>query len=238
MVLKNNLLKLSLASCLLATFSFAQSVEIVYEKRPPYIEKKENTITGILGDVLINALDKAKITYTIHEKPSKRHLHEIKANRSVLCAVGWFKNPEREKFAKYTKPLYQDKPMGILTRTNHPLIKENLTIDQLLSNKSLIILGKKSYSYGKFIDEKIKEYNNKKRDVNSDNITMLKLIEKKRADFMFISYEEATSLLKEYSNKDALQFVALKEMPEGNKRYLICSKKTDDTIINLINKNL
>lgn len=215
-----------------------EPLEIIFEERPPYVKKDGDSIKGILGLPLTESLKKSNISYTIYEKPSKRHLHEIKANRKTLCAVGWFKNPEREKFAQYTKPLYQDKPMGIVTRKNHKTITNNMSIDELLSNKSLIILSKQSYSYGKFVDEKIEKYANKKRDVSSGNSTMLMLVAKKRADFMFISYEEANHLLQTHPNKDELVYLKLKGMPEGNKRYLICSFKVEKNIIESINKNL
>lgn len=215
-----------------------QALDIIYEERPPYIVNTQSTIEGFVATPLMKSLANANITYTLKEKPSKRHLHEIKANRKPICAIGWFKNPVREKFAQYTKPLYQDKPTGIITRKSHPLISANLTIDELLNNKKIIMLSKDSYSYGNFIDNKISEYQTKKRDVRSGNITMLTLVAKKRADFMFISYEEANSLLKTHPEKANLRYVALSNMPEGNKRYLICSFQVDKNTIEKINSNL
>ena len=49
------------------------------------------------------------------------------------------------------------------------------------------ILTKASYSYGKFLDDKIEQYKIIKKEVYTDNENMLLLIERKRADFMFIS---------------------------------------------------
>lgn len=218
-------------------FVLAQNLTIIYEQRSPYVETFGTSIKGLVATPLIKALDQAKINYQLKQKPSKRHLFEIKANTQAICAVGWFKNSERQKYAKYTKAAYEDKPMGIIKRKQNTKIASSMDIDSLLK-QDIKILGKKSYSYGKLIDEKIKQFNTKKLDVNSDNSKMLTLIAKKRADFMFSSYEEATSLLEEHPLKNDLEFISLQNMPMGSKRYLICSKMVESSIIKRINKFL
>ncbi len=222
---------------LVASFSLvaSETIEIDFEERPPYVVKDEKSLKGILGSVVVEAFDKADIEYILMEKPSKRHLHEIKANREKLCAIGWFKNSEREEYGKYSDYLYQDKPMGVITRRDDTRFEKLSGIDGLLEDKNLKLLVKASYSYGAFIDEKIQKYNTPKQEVYSDNIKMLTLISKKRADYLFISYEEAEDILEESKLKDRLKFVEIDGMPEGNKRYLICSKKVSDEEIAKIN---
>jgi polar amino acid transport system substrate-binding protein len=215
----------------------AQNLTILYEQRKPYVEEDTNSLKGLVATPIIKALEQANINYILKQKPSKRHLFEIKANNHAICAIGWFKNNEREKFAKFTKTVYQDKPMGIIKRKSNHMINGSMDIDTLLQ-QNIKLLGKKSYSYGKFIDSKTKQYSIKRLNVSSDNIKMLTLIAKKRADFLFISFEEAYELLKNHPLKDSLEFIHLQNMPKGNKRYLICSKKVNDTIITMINNFL
>lgn len=222
-----------------ATFLNANDdvLHIVYEQRAPYVENTKNSVKGLVATPAIKALEKAKINYILKEKPSKRHLYEIKSNTNMMCALGWFKTPEREKFAKFTLPLYQDDPLGIVSRKENHKKFENIDINQLLQDKSLSLLTKASYSYGIFLDEKIIQNKVDKREVYSDNSKMLTLIEAKRADYMFISKEEADLLFKKNKYKD-LQFYKIKNMPKGSNRYLICSKLVSDNIIEKINKYL
>jgi uncharacterized protein (TIGR02285 family) len=215
---------------------FAQEIEIVFEERIPYIQKNDLSISGLVATPAIKALNASKINYILKEKPSKRHLYEIQANQKPICALGWFKNSEREQFAKFTLPLYQDYSMGIIARKDRKKDFFNISIDDLLKNNDKI-LTKASYSYGKFLDDKLEQYKITKKEVYSDNENMLLLIERKRADFMFISKEESTLLFEKNQYKD-ISFYDVKGMPEGNKRYLICSKKVDDDIINQINQYL
>jgi uncharacterized protein (TIGR02285 family) len=235
-------MKRVLAVSILGAIGFGSSVvaddaiEIIYESRPPYVQSGSDGLEGFVATPLMGALKDSKVAYEIKEKPSKRHLHEIEANQKEICAVGWFKNPDREKFANFTDPLYQDKPMGILARKAQ--MQKDLTLDALFANSSLSVLTKASYSYGALIDEKLKNSALKKREVNSDNIKMLALIEKKRADFMFISFEEASYLLQDQKVSVSLEFVPLVGMPEGNKRYLICSKKVPQEKLDAISKHI
>lgn len=216
------------------------TLEIVYEERIPYIQKDKDSIKGLVATTAIKALTKAKIDYLLKEKPSKRHLYEIKANMNSICALGWFKNKDREKFAKYTLPLYQDNPLGIVTTKDKEKELKELDIDTLLRANKYTILTKASYSYGDFLDNKMETSDVKKREVYSNNEKMLTLIENKRADYMFISEEEATMLLEKNSYK-TLVFIKVKGIPKGNNRYMICSKKVPDELIDKINyqiKNL
>lgn len=218
--------------------TYISALEIVYEPRPPYVIKTEGSLQGLVATPLLKALQSAKIDYELKMKPSKRHLHEIKGNHHAMCAIGWFKNPEREIFARYSDPLYQDRPMGIMTRKDNQQVLKHQNINSLIQDKALSVLTKTSYSYGKFIDEELKHQQTKTREVDVDNIKMLTLIAKKRADYLFISFEEASELLKTHPLHESLQFIPLEGMPEGNARYLICSKKTDPVLIETINAHL
>lgn len=226
-----------MCNLLLGTCSSSMALDIIYEPRKPYIEEISSTIEGLVATPLIQSLNKADITYTLKNRPSKRHLLEIKANKKAVCAVGWFKNSERQSYGKYTKALYQDKPMGIITYVNSD-IKDNITLKALFANKEWSILVKDSFSYGKQIDEKLKTTSQRIYKVSTTNDNMVLHIIRKRADFMFLSYEEALSILNNERFKNKLQFIKIKEIPQGNKRYLICSQKVDDALITSINRHL
>ena len=58
------------------------------------------------------------------------------------CAVGWFKNSEREAFAKFSKPIYQDEPQVVLTAIENHKIKSTDTVESVLANHDLNLLVK------------------------------------------------------------------------------------------------
>ncbi|MEA3498108.1 MAG: transporter substrate-binding domain-containing protein [Campylobacterota bacterium] len=228
----SNLIKIGLISLFNINIC---ALEIVYEPRTPYIQENQNIITGLVATPLIKALENAKIDYSLKKKPAKRHLKEIILNKKAMCVIGWFKNPQREQFAKFTKPLYQDKPMGILTNIKSD-INNGIKINDLLNIDKVSILIKDSYSYGAFIDERLKIVKVKK--TKTSNIKMVSMIAKKRADFMFISFEEAQEIIKNHKYKNKIKFVTVTDLSKGNKRYLLCSKLVDDSIIEKLNRHI
>ena len=131
---------------------------MLYNVRPPYFIESGSELTGITADIVNRAFENANIELEWINAPAGRHLEKIKENKVDICAAGWFKNPEREAFAKYTVPIYQDLPTVLLTR------KDNLTkiskpdLQSLLSDKQLMLLVKDGYSYGQFIDEQMAQF--------------------------------------------------------------------------------
>ncbi len=123
-----------------------------------------------------------------------------------------------------------------LSRADNSKIFSNRTVEQTLLNSNLVLLRKNGYSYGEFIDTKITKLNPKQVITNSDNITMLKMIHSRRADYFFIAEEEAYKLifLPEFK-ADNFKYIQFNNMPEGNKRYLLFSKMVKDEVILKIN---
>ena len=78
-------------------------LEIVYISRTPYIVEVNKSIEGLVATPVIRALNKAKIKYTLVQRPNKIQLQTNKENKKEICIIGWFKNSYRETFAKYSK---------------------------------------------------------------------------------------------------------------------------------------
>ncbi len=208
-----------------------------YHDRKPYYFTSPNGVNGLCAEPATEVFTKAGIPFRWKRTPAKRQLEIIKQNDRMECAVGWFKNPEREKFAKYTLHIYQDKPTLALARADNERVLSRLSLEQIFTDRGLNLLRKDGYSYGKFIDEKIVKY--KPRDVMTtvDNLSMLKMTHSLRADYFFIAEEEAQNLITEspFVHSD-FKYVHFSDMPKGNKRYIICTRKVSDDIISKLNQ--
>ncbi|MCX4025069.1 hypothetical protein H0A36_23435 [Endozoicomonas sp. SM1973] len=93
-------------------------IRIYYHERTPYYKIEDNKLTGIVGSKAQQILEKSKVPYRLSNIPAARQIEEVKINKKHICAVGWFKNKERELFAKYTMPIYQDRPAVLVTTKN------------------------------------------------------------------------------------------------------------------------
>lgn len=212
-----------------------EMITLHYHERPPYYMTGPLGVYGICVDPVKLAFSRAKIPFRWEKTPAKRQLDIVKSNQSKDCLIGWFKNPEREKFAKYSHFIYQDKPTIALARADNDKIISNGPLDRTLLNSDLVLLRKNGYSYGPFIDTKI-TLTPRQEMTNAENIGMLKMIHSKGADYFFISEEEATALITTSGLLETdFKFIRFTDIPKGNKRYLLFSKQVADEVIGKIN---
>lgn len=211
-------------------------ITIHYHDRRPYYVSSGGTVHGLVADPIALIFKKTGIDFQWINTPAKRQLDLIRDNASATCAAGWFKTPEREKIGKYTLPIYQDRPFVAVARAENSLLLDIETLDRVFSEGRLKLLVKSGYSYGRYIDSKIKQLKPWRIVTTADNKSMLQMILNHRADYSFMTEEEANDLLL-FSGipRDNYKIISFKDIPEGSQRYLICSKKMKDTDIENLN---
>lgn len=216
-------------------FAFAQ-ISLHYNERPPYLVGKDGQLTGLTGSPTVAAFKVAGIAFTLHATPTARQLVMIKDNVGMDCGIGWFKNEEREGFAKFTKPIYQDRPHIALTTARNPKVKDNETVESVLGNKGLTLLVKQGYSYGKTLDTLIAKLQPVQHAVAVENVQMLKMILAERADYMLTAPEEADGLIAASDVGPAeVRKAHFSNAPNGEHRYIMCSKNVSDESIAKLN---
>ncbi len=207
-----------------------------YNERPPYLVTTDIGVGGLTGDPATIVFEKSNLPFQWKQTPSKRQIYLLQQNSGRDCLVGWFKNAEREKFAKYTLPIYQDKPQIALARADNDQISSGGTVGATFSNPHLTLLVKDGYSYGDLLDGKIKEYNPVRTVTTVENSAMLKMVYAGHADYFLIAPEEAEGLIKtsEFDTQD-FKAIHFTDIPYGEKRYILCSQQVDDTLIDQLN---
>jgi polar amino acid transport system substrate-binding protein len=209
---------------------------LLYNTRAPYMSPAaDGGVTGLTADVAAYALRRARVPFKWVEVPSARQVFMIKENQIEVAGLGWYKNPERETFAKFSTALYQDKQIVVLARKDNPKFASIRTVEQLLSDRELTLLAKVGYSYGQFLDGQIAKLRPKTIAVTVENLNMIQMIDARRADYMFISPEEASVAIPLTGVRSAdLQLLTPGDMPRGEKRYLMFSRMVSDETIKLI----
>lgn len=214
-------------------------ISLHYNERPPYAVKTGATAKGITADPAAKAFEKAGIPFEWIATPAKRQTLIFQENTGCDCGVGWFKNPEREKFALFSAPIFKDKPQVAIVRKDEARIKDGSKLDEVLTDKSVILLVKDGYSYGAALDEKISKHGANVQKTTGENINMIKMIAAKHADYFILAPEEAESLVQAAGlNMADFKLVTFSDMPEGNLRYIMCSKKVGEAVIKKLNAAL
>jgi polar amino acid transport system substrate-binding protein len=206
-----------------------------HERRPFYLGYKDE-VHGVVADQIGRAFNYADIPYQWLETPAKRQLDIIKKNQDSSCAAGWFKTAEREKFAQYSMPVYQDKPFVAIVRADNDLLNETEQLERVLKERRLLLLIKSGYSYGDYIDLRLNNIKPRLITTTGDNQNMLKMIQSHRADYCFMTEEEAQDLLL-FSGLQRSDFklVYFSDIPPGNKRYIICTKMVAKDVMARLN---
>lgn len=221
--------------------AFAQNMlTIYYHDRPPYsFLVEDGSVQGITADIVAQAMSVAGIAYRWEELPSARQMAMIKRNQTPSCGLGWFKRSDREAFAKFSAAIYRDLSTIVVARAKDARFAGRPSIGALFADKSLILLTKTGYSYGAEIDAKIAAQKPNARADASDSRTMLGMVSRKRVDYMIMAEEEANDLLSQPDFAGAgLSIYHLVDPPDGEYRYLMCSKSVPDDTIARINQAL
>ena len=214
-----------------------EAIIVYYHERRPYYVTTPNQVHGLIADRVNWVFKDAGIPFVWRKTPAKRQLEMIRDNAQGVCAVGWYKTPAREAFGNFTLPIYRDSPTMAIARTDNDQIRTGETLARTLSNRRLRLLHKDGYAYGKFIDDAIQHFTPREMVTTGDNLSMVKMIHTHRADYFFISKEEAEDLIlcSGLPAKD-FQVIRFSDVPPGNNRYLICSRKIEEMTLLRLNR--
>ncbi len=215
----------------------AEPLIVSYIEKPPYYHTENNEATGFLIKKAQQIFTQAGITPQFVARPAKRAVLEIELNVQPNCSVGWFKSPEREAFAKFTNAIHRDPPMAVLTtQTLAPQLRRYATMRELTLNSGLRLGVVAGFSYGPYLDLLIRDMKTNIERSSPTPIGNLKTLAFNRIDYTIIDVQEL-GYLSHQAEMDAKRFTAINylDIPQGNFRYLMCSKKVDDEVLKRIN---
>lgn len=211
-------------------------ITVHFHERRPFYVSYEDEARGVVATQINQAFEYADIPFHWQETPATRQLDIIRHNSGKSCAAGWFKTPDREKFGTFSLPVYQDMPFVAITRADNNLLGNIETLDRVFKERRLQVLVKDGYSYGPYIDEGLRRLNPRQVLTTAGNQSLMRMIQTYRADYYFMTEEEAQDqLLFSGLNNSDFKLVHFSDMPQGNKRYLICSKKVDEGTMKELN---
>jgi hypothetical protein len=218
----------------------ADALKVLYEIRDPMSYRdSRGKLTGLAVDPVAQAMSAAGITYVWVETPFKRQLSMVEANNEAVCALGMFKNKDRQQFAKFTQAILRDtyRPSIMLAHKDFQPDK-NLDLLRALSLPGVKMLKKDNASYGSVLDDAIERSRITVITTTAEFKNMAMMIAARRADFIFVSEQEALHLIKTIPNGDQLHIFKPLGMPQGPERFLMCSQLVSDKLIQKFNKAL
>ena len=222
----------------LSQFACAETpITVLYSDRPPFMKKQaDGTLTGTAATTAILAFAKAEIPIEIKEASPARRLLDVKENNTRVCSLGFYKNAERETFARFSNPISQDGKMIAFANIKFQMSKP-VSVDAILQRSDLNILIKKNIFYGPFLESKFAQMKAQRIESTAEFAQLIRLIKIERAQLIFLPEEEAQFYLKEfgYSATD-FNLIHFAEMPAGEFRYMMCSLRVEEAVMAKLNK--
>lgn len=242
-----------------APSSFAQDVVVLYYDRPPYYVDRPGVPGGFLMDMAANVFKEAGLRPRYEVLPPKRILERIR-NGGAICSVGWFKRPERERFARFTMPIYRNRPMVLLhERAGSDRFADVSTLNELFARRELVWGALDGFSYGEYVDTLRAEMKPSTVAVSVTQGRLLGMLAAGRFDYVLAAPEELDALsmagalprgdlslpedVEREEHHKALawrrgDFIVhhLSDMPEGNQRHIMCSRDVPQGLIDRMNQ--
>ena len=235
----NKLISAAILTCCLIVPppAWCEILTVSYLERPPYYFTENGKAAGFLIDLTRKIFRDARIEVAFKPLPPIRIIGEIKKADNFHCTVGWFKNPERESFAKFSLPIYQNRPLVLLTKKDsRQRLTDHISLKGVFSEKSFVMGTVSTFSYGSFIDGLIEDSSPQIFEVKAKQSQTIKLISAGRITYILIAPEEIEALIRsENMDPDDFAIVSFPDIPSGNKRYLMFSKGVKDRIIDSVN---
>jgi polar amino acid transport system substrate-binding protein len=238
---KNLALRLAIAALIAALCSsrtMAAPLLMVFRDKPPYSYVEQDIAKGFLLERTRRILARANILAEFREMPPKRIFFEIQKNEQEICSFGWYKIAERQKYARYSVPLHQDRKQMVMTGARSAAaIRRHTTLKNLMSSKELTLATADGVSYGTEIDQMISAFSGKIDRTLLSPLEVAKKVALQRADFMFIDQDDYDYLLASDAAflADNLVIQDFPDTPPGLLRYILCSQKVSEAMMKQIN---
>ncbi len=224
-----------------ASAAAAEPLTVSYFERPPYYYTTENgAAAGILLDRTRQVMRKAGLDIRLVTMAPYRILYVLQHATVPHCSVGWFKNEERELYAKFSKPIYRNQSLVVLTsKVQRGKFSSQETLRELFADRSLTMARMAEFSYGEVVDKLLGELSPNSIFLTGEQSTLLQAIAENKATYMLVAPEEV-GMLTRLIGLPVEDFVSIKltDLPSGNLRYLMCNQAVPDETLQQLNRSI
>lgn len=252
------LLILTAVSVLFAASARAEPLTVLYFERPPYYYTSGGQPMGFLLQMADNLMREAGFEPLYLSVPPKRILSSIQDGEPA-CSVGWFQNPQREAFARFSDPIYHNRPLVVLFRWHARQQFAGLdSVSDLLSRRDLVWGTVDSFTYGQHVETLRAALHPRTMSASVSQGQLLGMLALGRFDYLLISPEELDALgqsgeivagdlalpepgvdldtVGSQTQRGDFGTLRLRDMPPGTPRRIMCSRSVPEEVIARLNK--
>lgn len=219
--------------CVSAEAQPGATLLIHYSVMPPRAYTEDGKPAGSLIRRVQQLAKATGLAIELQEAPLRRSLREIELNQHPLCALGAFKTPDREAFARFSEPLSVDAaPAMLAVPAVAARLRAHTSLQDLLADTSLQLLVVSGVSYGNRLDGQIAAMPRPPMRVTASQLQLFRMLTLGRADYMIASREELAHVIDQGAlPRNALELVNFEGMPAGRGRHLACSRQVTPALM-------
>ena len=221
------------------SMAFAEPLSVVFPHRPPFNHIENAQPAGMLYELTARIFADAGIEAAFSEMPPKRILLEMREPESRLCSFGWFKNPEREAFAKFTLPIFQDKPLvALILKKNAARFASKALLKEVVADTSLTLGVVAGWSYGDYVDGLIRQGNPTAATIVNSRELGLMLAGERFSYCLVRPWEVAGIIACSGLQPEEVLTLPFADLSESNKRYILCGRGVPDAVIDRLDASI
>jgi polar amino acid transport system substrate-binding protein len=207
-----------------------------YERKPLHYLNEHNQVAGLIVTPIEQSFAKAGIPIKWQQTPVNRIVATLQANDGLDCAAGWYKSPDRESYLRFSQPVYRDKGLVALSRSDFSA-PPGVTARELLSRPQTRLVVKQGFFHGRYLEPLIEKMPPAQVQRVSDEISsMVKMVRVGVADIIILTEDEVDVYIDPASGAgDGIRVLHLPDVPTQEYRYVACSKKVPQQIIDRLN---
>jgi polar amino acid transport system substrate-binding protein len=219
-----------------------QPLLVSYVERPPYFYTITDSdgphVRGFIAEYTQQIMRQAGISAEYVSWPFQRIVTEIKRNNRPYCALGFYRNSQRQRFAQFTLPLYREPPIvALLLRKNLAAAGQYTGLASIYQNPDLTVGFMKDYSYGAEVDRINRTYQSQQQLMLGKERQLLRLLAAEKIHFLLVAPPEIHDMVVAAEmNPDDFASIELADIHRGNNRYLMCSKAVSLETIAKLNR--
>lgn len=228
----------AIASGALANEAPQLDIEFGFNSKPPLFFFENGKAVGDVVEVVRQACTLAGLKCGFVDLPFQRAMLFLENQRPGFAALGFSKTPEREKFVKFSEPVWLDaSPVLLVRAADESAFRQYSSLADLVNRSPYVFGGKSGNVYP--IDAQLRGLGTRDRRFSAEANRFPLLLISNRFDFMLM-YPAEISLALQASGvlPSAVTVVTYPDMPSGAERFLLFSKNTEPEILKKVNAAL
>ena len=214
----------------------AERVTVYYYERPPFaVTAEDGNVSGLIIDPTRAAFDRAGVAFAFEATSINRILALIGEDQGAACSPGWYRTAARVRIAKFTDPIYRDKPPIGLASKSFPVPPGTRADDLLAGDVRLVMTD--GFVYGHYLDPLIARKDpgqiiHLPRPLRG----AIEMVLAGHADLALVAEDDAAAFAGAGVGGPDYPILHFPDVPAGDMRHIMCSRGVPDETIDRLNR--